>query len=107
CVWHIVFCVSGMFASRLVTETTLSGFLRDKFANFLYLYALWETILFFSRGGVAHLWWGKEVDPGGLLRMFWDPIFNIWFLYALAITFLVAWLLRRVPMWIVLLASVA
>ena len=39
--------------------------------------------------------------------MFWDPIFNIWFLYALAFAFLAAWLLRRVPTWIVLLASVA
>jgi uncharacterized membrane protein YcfT len=103
----LFFFVSGLFASRVITETTLSGFLRDKFANFLYLYALWETILFFSRGGVAHLLWDKEVDPSGLLRMFWDPIFNIWFLYALAFAFLAAWLLRRVPAWIVLLASVA
>ncbi len=101
----LFFFVAGLFAHRVVTETTLSGFLRDKFTNFLYLYALWETILFVSRRGVQHLASGRSADPGPLLRMFWDPIFNIWFLYALALAFLAAWLLRRVPVWIVLAAS--
>jgi uncharacterized membrane protein YcfT len=103
----LFFFVSGLFAYRVVTSTTLDEFLRDKFTNLLYLYALWEVLLFLFRNLVQHLVWGKEIDAPRLLTMFWDPIFNMWFLYALAVAFLAAWLLRRVPVWIVLAGAMA
>ena len=39
-----------------------------------------------------------------LLSLLWNPLFNTWFLYALALAFLIAWCLRRAPAWAVLAA---
>jgi uncharacterized membrane protein YcfT len=103
----LFFFVSGLFAWRIITHSTLRELLRDKVANFLFLYALWETLLFIFRAVPQHVLNGRPLDFGKQLSLFWDPIFNMWFLYALAIAFLVAWLVRRAPVWIVLAASVA
>jgi uncharacterized membrane protein YcfT len=101
----LFFFVSGLFAHRAVTATSFRDLLRDKFTNFLYLYALWEIILFAFRAGVLNVVRGRPADPTPLLNMFWDPIFNIWFLYALALAFLAAWLLRNAPALLVLAAA--
>ncbi len=103
----LFFFVSGLFAYRAITKPDLMTFLRDKVGNLLYLYALWIGLLFLSTDVVMHLWWGKEIDPIRQLQLFWDPIFTIWFLYALAVAFVIARLLRRVPIWIVLVAAFA
>ena len=42
------------------------------------------------------------LDGLRLLSLLWNPLFNTWFLYALALAFLVAWCLRRAPAWAVL-----
>jgi uncharacterized membrane protein YcfT len=102
----LFFFVSGLFAWRVVTRTTLREMLTDKVANFLYLYALWETLLFLFRNVPQHFLNGRPLSLAHQLSLFWEPIFNIWFLYALALAFLAAWLLRRVPTWIVLVVAV-
>lgn len=103
----LFFFVSGLFAYRVITRPNWTVFLRDKVGNLLYLYALWIGLLFLTTDLVAHLWYGRAVDPLRQLQLFWDPIFTIWFLYALAVAFLIARLLRHVPVWIVLAAAVA
>ena len=70
----------------------------DKVTNFIYLYVLWEFILYLTTK-VASLYlrgW-PPLDNLRMLSLLWDPLFNIWFLYALAIAFLIAWLLRAAP----------
>jgi uncharacterized membrane protein YcfT len=104
----LFFFVSGLFGYRVVTATSFRELMRDKVANFIYLYVLWEIIFFFVVRVVRHYVWGKpELDPLRLLSILWDPLFNSWFLYALAIAFLIAWCLRRAPAWAVLVGSVA
>lgn len=103
----LFFFVSGLFAYRVITRSDWTVFLRDKVGNLLYLYALWIGLLFLSTDLVAHLWYGRPMDPLRQLQLFWDPIFTIWFLYALAVAFLIARLLRLVPVWIVLAAAMA
>jgi uncharacterized membrane protein YcfT len=103
----LFFFVSGLFAWRMITRTSFSDLMRDKVLNFLYLYVLWETLLFLLRNVPQHFLHGRSLSFAHQLSLLWEPIFNIWFLYALALAFLVAWLLRRVPAWIVLVAAVA
>lgn len=91
----------------MITQPSLGVFLRDKIGDLVYLYALWIGILFLGRDVAAHLAYGREIDPLRQLTIFWDPIFTIWFLYALALAFVVARLLRDVPVWIVLAGALA
>lgn len=101
----LFFFVSGLFAYRVVTATSFRELLRDKFTNLVYLYVLWETLLFLGRGVVGHFALGWDIHPGRQLTILWDPLLNQWFLYALAWAFLVSWLLRRVPVLLVLMGA--
>lgn len=101
----LFFFVAGLFASRVIIQPTLTAFLRDKIGNLVYLYALWIALLFLSTDLVAHLWYGAAIDPIRQLQLFWDPLLTIWFLYALAFAFLIARLLRNVPVWVVFAGS--
>lgn len=101
----LFFFVSGLFAYRVIIQPDWTAFLRDKMGNLLYLYALWIGILFLTTDLVAHVMYDRPIDPVRQLQLFWDPIFTIWFLYALAVAFLVARLVRRVPVWIVMIGA--
>ena len=103
----LFFFVSGLFAYKMITRTDFGTFLRDRIGNLLYLYALWATMLFLARDVALHLVQGRPLDIGRQVAIFWNPELNLWFLYALAIAFVLARLLRDVPVWIVLVASVA
>lgn len=103
----LFFFVSGLFAFRAVTGPSWTEFLRDKVGNLLYLYALWVGLLFLATDVALHLVNGRPLDPGRLLTIFWDPELNIWFLYALALAFLVARLARRLPVALVFAAAAA
>ncbi len=103
----LFFFVSGLFGYRVVTATSFRELMRDKVTNFIYLYVLWEFILYLTTK-VASLYlrgW-PPLDNLRMLSLLWDPLFNIWFLYALAIAFLIAWLLRAAPAWAVLVGSI-
>ncbi|CAN5720801.1 acyltransferase family protein [soil metagenome] len=103
----LFFFASGLFAYRAVTATSFQEFFRDKFTNLVYLYVLWEVLLFIGRDLSRYVAWGAAIEPERLVSMLWQPIFNQWFLYALAFAFLAAWLVRRVPIWIVCLGVLA
>jgi uncharacterized membrane protein YcfT len=97
----LFFFVSGLFAHRVITRTDLVPFLRDKVGNLMYLYALWVGLLFASTSLVAHVVLGRSMNVARQFELLWNPVLTMWFLYALAVAFLVAWCLRRVPVWIV------
>jgi fucose 4-O-acetylase-like acetyltransferase len=101
----LFFFVSGLFAYRAVVEADLGAFLRDRVANLVYLYALWTWLLFLSTRLVARLAEGEPFAPWRQLEIFWDPPLTIWFLYALAIAFLVARLARGLPVALVAAAA--
>lgn len=103
----LFFFVSGLFAYRVITRPDWGTFLRDKVGNLVYLYALWVALLFLATDVALYAVNGRPLDLGRQLTIFWDPELNIWFLYALAIAFLLARLVRDVPVWIILAASVA
>ena len=50
----LFFFVSGLFGYRVVTATSFRELMRDKVTNFIYLYVLWEFILYLiDQGRVA------------------------------------------------------
>ena len=103
----LFFFVSGLFAGRVIVRPDLGSFLRDKIGNLVYLYALWIALLYLATDAVVQLAQGRPLDAARELQLFWNPPFTIWFLYALAIAFLIARVLRNVPVWIVLAGAVA
>lgn len=94
------FFVSGLFAHRVITRSEPLAFVRDKVGNLLYLYALWTLIWFASTELVAWLWWGREIEARPF-AMLWSPVIEMWFFYGLALTFGIAYLCRRLPVWAV------
>lgn len=99
----LFFFVSGLFGYRVVTATSFRELMRDKVTNFVYLYVLWELMRFVFLIVVSNITRGyPELDFGQYLTMLWDPVFNIWFLYALALAFLIAWCVRKAPAFAVL-----
>ena len=82
--------------------------MRDKVSNFIYLYVLWECILYLVIRVVSHHVQGyPPLENLRMLSLLWNPLFNIWFLYALALAFLLAWCLRTAPAWAVLVGALA
>ena len=103
----LFFFVSGLFAFRVVVRADALSFRRDRVGNLVYLYALWTALLFLSTRGVWHVLFDAPLPYWRQLQLFWDPPLTIWFLYALAIAFVLARLLRGLPIWLVTLGVVA
>jgi uncharacterized membrane protein YcfT len=90
------FLISGLFlASRI--DRPWRSYLDSKVLHFAYFYVLWMTIQFLMKGyGVA-----KEQGVSGALDAylvgFTEPYGTLWFIYMLAVFFIVVRLLRDVP----------
>ncbi|MDE2383455.1 MAG: acyltransferase family protein [Alphaproteobacteria bacterium] len=90
------FMISGLFlASRI--NRPWRAYLDTKFLHFAYFYVLWMTIQFLTKGygiyageGLAGL--GREYLLG-----FVEPFGTLWFIYMLAVFFVVVKALRKVP----------
>jgi uncharacterized membrane protein YcfT len=97
----LFFAVSGYFAVRAV-QRTWPEVLRTKVAKFYYLYVLWLIIHTAILAFVPDF--GTESADGPLkfvAQLFITPS-NLWYLYALALYFIVARATRRVPAWVML-----
>ncbi|MFF1822983.1 acyltransferase family protein [Kribbella sp. NPDC058245] len=97
----LFFAVSGYFAVRAV-QRTWPEVLRTKVAKFYYLYVLWLIIHTAILAFVPDF--GTESADGPLkfiAQLFITPS-NLWYLYALALYFIVARATRRVPPWVML-----
>jgi fucose 4-O-acetylase-like acetyltransferase len=99
------FFISGLFAFGVVTRSNPGTFFRVKLGNLVYLYVLWATLVFLSTRLVAHFWWGREIDLVRQASLLWAPVGEMWFIYGLALAFLVARLCRGLPVLLVFAVS--
>ncbi|MCZ7425607.1 pyridoxal-phosphate dependent enzyme [Micromonospora sp. WMMA1949] len=91
----LFFAISGIFAANAVARPwRASG--RPRIARNLYLYAIWllvHTALLTLAPGFPT---DRATDPGELLAQLTVTPSNLWYLYALALYFVIARALRRV-----------
>ncbi len=99
------FLISGLFLSRSLHGPARSYFDR-KLLHFVYFYVLWLAIqlpilefdlLVRSPGYFVKTW---------ILALF-EPTNTLWFVHMLAVFYVVTWVLRDVPKWIVLFGAIA
>ncbi len=104
----LFFTLSGLFAAKWVTASWLSLW-RHKLSLFTWVYLLWSTIgTFVFMLGMSvqdqHGNFLKAATKGWLFTAV-APRFEYWFIWALALFFVLVKLTRRVPAWIQLTAA--
>ncbi|MGL4340281.1 MAG: acyltransferase family protein [Rhodoglobus sp.] len=91
------FLIAGMFGGRQASWS-LPELWRRRLLPYLYLYVLWSVIRF-GMAWVFPVVRGDDGisgrDPLNLLQLFVWPSSSYWFIYALALATLLAWLARR------------
>jgi uncharacterized membrane protein YcfT len=90
------FMISGLFlASRI--DRPWRDYLDSKVLHFAYFYVLWMTVQFATKAFGIY----QDVGTAGMLQAFAlgliEPFGTLWFIYVLAIFFVVAKALRNVP----------
>ncbi|MEM6534017.1 MAG: acyltransferase family protein [Pseudomonadota bacterium] len=99
------FLISGLFLSRSLHGPTLSYFDR-KLVHFIYFYVLWLSI----QHPVFHFDLILEA-PGYVLKTWMisliEPTNTLWFVHMLAVFYVVTWLVRDIPKWIILAIAIA
>ena len=99
------FLISGLFLAARIDRPWRSYF-ETKVAHFAYFYLLWFHIHFFLRlrGTISEV--GVEGALWLYAEAYFDPFGSLWFIYLLAVYFLVAKLVHRAPKSLVLTAGV-
>jgi uncharacterized membrane protein YcfT len=93
----LFFFTSGLFAAKALGRS-LSEVWRTRMARLLWLFVLWSLIwfaVFYAAPPLGTSRIGQRPDE--LALMFLSPNQNTWYVYALALYFLLAWALRRLP----------
>lgn len=93
----LFFFTSGLFAAK-AAHGSLVHLWSTRVARLLWLFVLWSVIwfaVFYAAPPLGTSRIGQRPDELALL--FVAPNQNTWYVYALALYFLVAWALRRVP----------
>lgn len=103
------FLIAGILASRGVVEGTFGDLARRRLLPLAYVYVLW-SLLRFAMFALFPALPSRDTDiaPGDPLSLALLPVLPAsvyWFLYALLLFLVVAWLVRRVPRWIVVPAA--
>ncbi len=100
------FLIAGIFLSRTI-DRNWRHYLDKKVVHFAYFYFLWLVISFAFKGAsfAADEGWA-EVGRMFLLS-FIEPFSTLWFIYLLAIFFVVTKLTRRLPKWSIWLVGAA
>lgn len=94
----LFFMVAGLFLSRSINADWRS-FADKKVVHFAYFYALWLTIQFVFKAG--HLSGGDPVEWVRLYLLgYIEPFGTLWFIYLLAIFFVVTKLLKDMNKWV-------
>ena len=90
------FLISGLFLTRRI-NTPWRSYLDTKFVHFAYFYILWMTVQFGFKGPglVANEGFGAALGQYAL--GFVDPFGTLWFIYLLAIFFVVTKATKAVP----------
>ncbi|WP_329064003.1 acyltransferase family protein [Amycolatopsis sp. NBC_01480] len=102
----LFFAISGFFAARAVKRPWRTV-ARSRVAKFFYLYVLWLSVhtlvlSFFPGFATEHA--GSVLEFAAQLTI--TPT-NLWYLFALAVYFVIAKVSRRLPFWIMLAAAFA
>nr|WP_239095665.1 acyltransferase [Micromonospora lutea] len=100
----LFFTISGMFAAAAVQRPWRSV-TRPRITRFLYLYGVWLVIHTAVLTLVPDFPTDRASDLGGLLAQLTVTPSNLWYLYALALYFVLAKALRRVHPAVLLVAA--
>lgn len=87
------FIVSGVLARRAIQFSSFKD-IKPKLINWLYLYVLWSFIIYIVRLSFSHIT-NTQVVYTDIFKILWDPVPTIWFIYALFLSFLITWLVRK------------
>ncbi len=101
----LFFFMAGLFASSLLSSPALRV-VKDKIGQLMWIFVLWTTILYLSRSGLEQIVKNGSLDTYPLYSMFWSPHSTIWFIYALAIAYLVVLITRQMNRVAVIVAAV-
>jgi uncharacterized membrane protein YcfT len=97
------FLISGLFLARRIDRPWRS-YLDSKIVHFAYFYVLWMTLQFVVKGGDI-VSTGLEGMAAAYLEGFVNPTSTLWFIYLLAVFFVIAKVSRSVPWPLVLVAA--
>jgi uncharacterized membrane protein YcfT len=98
------FLISGLFLASRINRPWRS-YVDSKVLHFAYFYVLWMTIQFLMKGyGIAKEQ-GAAAALDAYLLGFIEPYGTLWFIYMLAVFFIVVRLLRHVPPLYVFIAA--
>jgi uncharacterized membrane protein YcfT len=98
------FLISGLFLARRI-DVPWRSYLDSKVLHFAYFYILWMTIQFGLKGPGIVMTEGMVPAVGQYLLGFIEPFGTLWFIYLLAIFFVVTKLLRGVPPFMVFIMA--
>ncbi|MEV0461159.1 acyltransferase [Catellatospora methionotrophica] len=102
----LFFTISGVFATTALTRTWRQT-ARSRIARFLYLYTAWLLIHTAILGAVPDFATARADSALALLEQLTITPSNLWYLYALAVYFVIAKALRHAPRAAVLAAAAA
>ena len=97
----LFFAVSGFFAVRAV-QRPWSALVRTKVAKFYYLYVIWLVVHTVVLAFVPDFATERANGPLKFLAQLTITPSNLWYLYALALYFVIAKAARQVPTWLIL-----
>jgi fucose 4-O-acetylase-like acetyltransferase len=100
----LFFCMAGLFASKWVARPWRS-FLNNKIALLAWVFLIWQPVFFCFKYLAAHTLPDQSDTSllAHLIRMLASPVRpngETWFLWALALYFVVAKILSRLPVWL-------
>jgi uncharacterized membrane protein YcfT len=98
------FLISGLFLARRINGTWRS-YLDTKVIHFAYFYILWMTIQFAMKGPGLAMEQGVAAALGSYALGFIQPFGTLWFIYLLAIFFVVTKAVKDVPPLMVFIAA--
>lgn len=98
------FLISGLFLAARIDRPWRS-YLDTKVVHFAYFYVLWLTIQFALKAPGMVQEAGPLATAEAYLASFLVPFGTLWFIYLLAVYFVVAKLLHPLPKWLVLAAA--
>ena len=102
----LFFFTAGIFASGILSKP-FRELVNSRFLRFAWLYVLWSVVGIFTieRLLVGFDGWGPFALEFVLL--FITPYAATWFIYAIAVYFIAAWAIRKLPLWAQLAIGVA
>lgn len=98
------FFVSGCLAQNTIVQGN-SNKIINKIKDLLYLYIIWSCIIYISRLSLNSIT-NTNMAADEIVKIFWDPLPTIWFVYALVIAFSFTYLVRGVNRHLVIVFAI-